>query len=90
MRSISADEVRALKASGPSDKAILIYGSASIVQQLTALGLIDEYQVLVHPVVLGRGKSLFGGMGTQQRLTLVEARPFESGAVLMTYRLRED
>ncbi|MBV9899105.1 MAG: dihydrofolate reductase family protein, partial [Chloroflexi bacterium] len=36
-------------------KNILIYGSASIVQQLTSLGLIDEYQILVHPIILGDG-----------------------------------
>lgn len=90
VRSISADELRALKGSGPSDKAMLIYGSASIVQQLTALRLIHECQLLVHPVVLGRGKSLFGEMVTRQRLALVEAPPFESGVVLITYRPRED
>ncbi|CAN5630595.1 hypothetical protein BH23CHL4_BH23CHL4_03660 [soil metagenome] len=40
-------------------KDLMIQGSASIVQQLTNLGLIDEYRLLVHPVVQGSGKPLF-------------------------------
>ena len=67
-------------------KDMLIYGSASIVQQLTNLGLIDEYQLLVHPVVLGGGLPLFKGVADKQRLKLVSAKPFSSGVVLLTYR----
>ena len=66
-------------------KDMLIYGSASIVQQLTSLGLIDEYQLLVHPVVLGGGKALFKDIGHKQRLKLASAKPFKSGVVLLTY-----
>src|SRR6266496_142345 len=44
---------------------MVIYGSASIVQALTNLGLIDEYQLLVHPVVLGGGKPLFKDIQNQ-------------------------
>ena len=64
-------------------KNILIYGSASVVQQLTSLGLIDEYQILVHPVALGGGKPLFKG---KQKLKLVSAKAFTSGVVLLTYQ----
>jgi len=67
-------------------KDMLIYGSASVVQQLTNLGLIDEYQVLVHPVVLGGGKALFKDITAKQRLKLVSARPLQSGVVLLTYQ----
>ena len=67
-------------------KDMLIYGSASIVQQLTNLGLIDEYQILVHPVVLGGGKPLFASVADKQRLQLVSAKAFSSGVVLLTYR----
>jgi dihydrofolate reductase len=45
-------------------KDMLIYGSASIVQQLTTLGLIDEYQLLIHPVMLGGGKRLLKALQT--------------------------
>ena len=79
-RSIDADQVRKLKDGDGKD--LLIYGSASIVQQLAALGLIDEYQLLVHPVAVGGGKPLFTD---KVKLKLVSAQPFRSGVVLMTY-----
>ncbi|MBV8716351.1 MAG: dihydrofolate reductase [Chloroflexi bacterium] len=69
-------------------KNILIYGSASIVQQLTGLGLIDEYQILVHPIVLGGGKALFANVTEAKRLELVSSRQFASGVMLLTYRPR--
>ena len=56
-RSIDRDEIKELKDEPGAN--ILIYGSASVVQQLTNLGLIDEYQLVVHPVLLGGGKRLF-------------------------------
>lgn len=80
-RDIDAQAIKKLKEQDGKD--ILIYGSASIVQQLTSLGLIDEYQVLVHPVLLGGGKSLFGD--AKASLKLVSAKPFSSGVVLLTY-----
>lgn len=86
VRSIDPAFFEQLKAQDGKD--ILIYGSASIVSQLTELGLIDEYQVLVHPVVLGGGKALFGGVTDTRRLRLVSAQPFESGVVLLTYQPR--
>jgi dihydrofolate reductase len=70
-------------------KDMLIYGSASIVQQLTNLGLIDEYQLLVHPVVLGGGKPLLKNIADKHPLTFVSAKPFSSGVVLLTYRRTE-
>jgi dihydrofolate reductase len=81
---IDAEAVRQWKQEEGKD--LLIYGSASIVQQLTNLGLIDEYQLLVHPVVLGGGKALFSDIASKQRLKLVSARPFTSGVVLLTYQ----
>lgn len=63
---------------------ILIFGSGTIVQQLTDAGLIDEYFIAVTPVILGKGKPLFGD--TQKRnLQLKEARQFQSGNVLLRY-----
>jgi dihydrofolate reductase len=71
-------------------KDMVIYGSASIVQQLTNLGLIDEYQILVHPVLLGGGKPLFKDINAKRKLKLVSAEPFTSGVVLMTYQPATD
>jgi dihydrofolate reductase len=82
MHDLIPEEIEKLK--GESAKGILIYGSANIVQQLTNLGLIDECQLLVHPVVLGGGKPLFQD---KANLKLVKAEPFQSGVMLLTYQL---
>ena len=66
-------------------KDMVIYGSASIVQSFTNLGLIDEYQLLVHPVVLGSGKPLFGGIAKPAQLRLLQTKSFPSGVVGLYY-----
>jgi dihydrofolate reductase len=76
-------EVRKLKQSGP-DRAIL--GSGSIVAQLTKEGLIDEYQIMVNPVVLGQGKTLFEGIAKPLALTLTKTRSFANGNVFLCYQ----
>ena len=84
LREIDPEAIKRWKQEDGKD--MLIYGSASIVQQLTNLGLIDEYQLLVHPVVLGGGKPLLTNIGDKHRLKLVSAKPFSSGVVLLTYQ----
>lgn len=81
---IDADTIRRMKAD--DGKNMLIVGSATIVQQLTALNLIDEYHLLVHPVVLAQGKPLFSGLQQRHPLKLLEARPFENEVVLLRYQ----
>jgi dihydrofolate reductase len=76
------EEVEKLKQGEGSP--ILIFGSGTIVQQLTDAGLIDEYFIAVTPVVLGNGKPLFGNVNTRS-LRLLEARHFDSGNVLLRY-----
>jgi dihydrofolate reductase len=78
---IERDEIARLKKQGD----ITILGSGSIVQQLTKLGLIDEYHLVCVPVVLGEGKPLFEGV-PKTELKLHEARPFRNGVVVMEYR----
>ena len=68
-----------------NNKNILIYGSASIVQSLTNLGLVDEYQFLVHPVILGDGKLLFENIEKPINLRLTKSDVFPSGVVLLHY-----
>jgi dihydrofolate reductase len=78
--------VRALKASdGP---AIVILGSGSIVAQLSDAGLIDEYQVLILPFVLGEGRTMFEGMKKQLDLTLAKTRTFRNGNAFLVYDLK--
>ena len=77
------DEVGALKAQEGGD--ILVGGSASLVRGLTDLGLVDEYRLMVFPIVLGEGKRLFDGIGDAATLRLVDAKPLQSGTVILTY-----
>jgi dihydrofolate reductase len=75
-------EVRRMKASaGPG---LLVMGSGSIVSQLADAGLIDEYQVVVHPVVLGRGRGMFD-VRERLPLTLRKSRVFGNGRVVLWY-----
>ena len=77
------DEVRRMKQE-PGD-GIAILGSGSIVSQLAAAGLIDEYQVVINPIVLGRGRTLFEGIEERIGLRLVRSRVFGNGDVLVCY-----
>jgi dihydrofolate reductase len=81
-----AEAVIALKQQPGKDIAIL--GSGSIVAQLTASRLIDEYRLILTPTVLGAGRTLFEGVGSRPVLDLVEVRPFDSGNLLLRYRPR--
>ncbi len=65
---------------------MLIYGSASLVQTLTNLGLIDEYQLLVHPIILGGGKPLFQNIKDRVKLKLVNSRTHPSGVTVLFYQ----
>jgi dihydrofolate reductase len=76
-------EVRRLKQGSGKDLTVL--GSGSIVAQLAQEGLIDEYQVLLNPVVLGKGKTMFEGIKSRLALKLVSTRTFGNGNVLLSY-----
>jgi len=79
-----AGEVSRLRQGEGGD--ILVYGSRKLVQHLSASGLVDEYNLMVYPVALGRGGKLFDG--AQVDLALLEARPFGSGIMLLRYAVR--
>ena len=66
---------------------IAVMGSGSVVTQLTALGLIDEYRLIVTPVVLGGGRPLFDGEGLTGRvpLRLLDAVTLEGGNIVVRY-----
>lgn len=65
---------------------IAIFGSGTIIQQLADAGLIDEYVIVVTPVVLGSGRALFDGYKPLD-LQLAEARSYNSGNVLIHYKV---
>ena len=77
-------EVTKLKQAAGGD--ILIAGSAKLVSSLTEAGLIDEYQLFVHPIVVGRGKRLFVDGVAPTLLKLVGGQTFGNGVVVMTYQ----
>jgi len=65
---------------------IAILGSGSLVAQLAPAGLIDEYQLVVCPIVLGSGRTLFEGVNPPLHLRQTGSRSFANGSVVLTYR----
>lgn len=76
-------EVRKLKREDGPD--LLIMGSGSIVAQLSQERLIDAYQVVLQPIVLGSGKSMFAGVKDRLALSLQKTRSFGNGNVVLWY-----
>jgi len=77
-----AREVMELKHSPGRD--IIIYGSGKLVAALSKLGLVDEYRLWVHPLVINKGRPLFKGLSAD--LKFIGKTTFNSGVVLMSYR----
>src|SRR5712664_4155185 len=77
-------ELRTLKAQ--PGKNTYVVGGATLVASLLNEDLIDELRLIVHPIVLGGGKALFGGVNKRRSLNLVQAESTESGRVILTYR----
>jgi dihydrofolate reductase len=76
-------EIRKMKKEPGEGMAIL--GSGSIVSQLAQEGLIDVYQVVVNPIVLGRGRTMFDGVKEKLKLKLTKTRTFGNGNVFLCY-----
>jgi dihydrofolate reductase len=83
VKELNIEEI--LKIKKEPGKNIMIFGSGTIVQQLTNLELIDEYQLMVNPVILGKGKPLFNDV-KKMDLVLLNTRTFKNGIVLLTYK----
>lgn len=80
-----AEEVSKLKQQPGMD--ILVFGSGEFAQTLMQHNLVDEYRLMVHPVVLGGGKRLFRDGSDMKVLKLVETKAFSSGVVVLSYEL---
>jgi dihydrofolate reductase len=85
-RVVKADivaEIRRMKqAPGPD---MVLMGSGTIVAQLAAEGVIDEYQFVVFPIVLGKGRTMFEGVSRKLGMKLRSTRSFGNGIVLLNY-----
>jgi dihydrofolate reductase len=85
-RIISGDinaQVTALKKTSAKD--ITILGSGSLTAQLTEAGLIDNYQIMIDPIAIGKGTAIFKDMQHRLALKLTGTRSFKSGTVLLSY-----
>jgi len=78
-----AAEIRQMK--DEPGEGMVILGSGSIVSQLAQENLIDEYHLVVNPIVLGSGKTLFDGVEKRLTLKLTNTRTFGNGNVLLCY-----
>jgi dihydrofolate reductase len=78
------EEVRKLKEQQDGD-GMVILGSGSIVAQLAQASLIDEFQMVVNPIALGKGRTMFDNIQGPIRLKLTNSRTFTAGNVLLTY-----
>ncbi len=76
-------EIRRMKQDAGPD--MVIFGSGTIISQLTDEGLIDEYQIVVVPTILGQGKTMFEGVKKRLALKRTSARTFGNGNVFLCY-----
>jgi dihydrofolate reductase len=79
-----AEEISKMKQQPGKD--MVIFGSGSIVSTFMQHGLIDEYRIIVNPIVLGNGNPLFKGINGKQNLNLLNTRVFGSGVVILYYQ----
>jgi len=83
LHELNPDEIATMKQQ--SGKDMMVFGSGSIASQLTQHGLIDEYQFVVCPVLLGSGRPLLSGVTKTLKLDLLEVKKYPSGDVLLRY-----
>jgi dihydrofolate reductase len=81
------EEINKLK--NKPGKDMWLYGGASLITTFMDLGLVDEFRLSVHPVILGEGKPLFIDIKQRLNLKMVNTRTFSSGVVQLIYHLNE-
>ncbi|MBS4215110.1 MULTISPECIES: dihydrofolate reductase family protein [Neobacillus] len=79
-----------IKLKNKPGKDIWLYGGASLITTFINLGLVDEFRLSVHPVILGEGKPLFIDIKQRLNLKLVNTRTFSSGVVQLIYHLNRN
>jgi dihydrofolate reductase len=80
-------EIRKMKEDSGKDKNkdLVIFGSGTIISQLTQESLIDEYQIAVHPVIVGAGRTMFEGLKGELNLKRRSTRSFRNGVLMLCY-----
>lgn len=87
----NGDLVAAVKAlKNKAGKDMIVYGGAGFVSSLIKEGLIDEFHFFVNPIMIGKGLRISGLLDHRQKLSLVNATPYECGIALLTYQLTND
>jgi dihydrofolate reductase len=84
VRGWAIEHVAELKAA-PGEE-VLVIGSAHLTADLARAGVLDELRIMIFPIMLGQGRSLFEDLRNRLALTLLRVRQFDSGNVLLTYR----
>jgi dihydrofolate reductase len=84
VRTIEPDEIERQKRQPGRD--LVLFAGSSIARSFAKLDLIDEYRLMVHPIVLGKGLSLFDGLDTELALELRRTTTFRSGLVLLQFQ----
>lgn len=82
------DEITKLKSQDGKD--ILVYGGVSFDSSLIKEKLIDEFYLLVNPLIMGNGKNIFKSLKEIQKLTLIESKVFDGGTVLLHYEVKKN
>jgi dihydrofolate reductase len=80
----AVEELKKLKQH--SGKNLFIFGSANLSETFTRYGLIDEYRIMVNPIVLGAGVPMFSGKGEMLKMKLLNTKIFRNGNVLLYYQ----
>ena len=81
------EQIKELKEGDGSD--IITFGSPTLVQSLTNARLVDEYRILIHPVIVNEGKRLFDNLDGRTDFRLISVDTFERGAILVKYATRK-
>jgi dihydrofolate reductase len=87
-RVVSGDIAAAVRRMKSEPEHMAIMGSGSIIAQLAAARLIDEFQLVLNPLALGKGRTMFDGIKEPLWMRLISARTFRNGKVVLSYEPR--
>lgn len=69
-------------------KPMIIFGSSDLTVTMAQMGLVDEYRIMVNPVIIGVGKPFLQGLEDRQKLKLLKTRSFRNGNILLYYKVQ--